>query len=148
MNRRRVDGAQIAKQAVDEVLAAYPDRDVVVHATGDTAGDWDADRLAQVLGNFLSNAVKYGALTTPITVQVRDDGDAVVFSVHNEGDAVPADLLPRLFLPLERGKSHSQGVGLGLFIVKHIVEAHGGSVDVRSLDAEGTRFTARVPRTG
>lgn len=142
---RRVDGAQVAALAIEEILAVYPDREIPCSVAGDVSGEWDPDRLAQVLGNMMLNAVKYGALTAPIHVDVRGDGDDVEFSVQNEGDPVPPELLPRLFQPMQRGQQHAQGVGLGLYIVKHIVDAHRGSLDVRS-DDNGTRFTARLPR--
>jgi PAS domain S-box-containing protein len=141
------DGAQIAAQAIEELLAVYPEREVPCRVSGDVSGEWDPDRLAQVIGNMLLNAVKYGALTTPITVNVRGDHqrDEVEFSVHNEGDPVPPELLPRLFQPMQRGQHQGQGVGLGLYIVKHIVDAHGGTLQVSS-DASGTCFTVRLPR--
>ncbi|WP_343213364.1 sensor histidine kinase [Archangium violaceum] len=73
-----------------------------------------------------------------------------MFEVHNEGAPISEELLPRLFQPMQRGETAgdnaSRNVGLGLYIVDHIVRAHGGSVEVRSREGEGTTFRVRLPR--
>jgi signal transduction histidine kinase len=70
--------------------------------------------------------------------------------VHNDGSVIPAELQPHLFEPYRRGKgaevAHPRGLGLGLFLVREIASAHGGTVEVRSSEREGTTFSVRLPR--
>jgi signal transduction histidine kinase len=136
---------------VDEVQLVHPQRRIDVVAQGDGRGEWDPDRLAQVLTNLLSNALSYSPPDTPVTVRTRGTESELVLEVHNRGAPIPAEQLPLLFEPLARGASQQdrmgRSIGLGLFIVRHIVEAHGGSITVRS-EEEGTTFTVHLPRQG
>jgi signal transduction histidine kinase len=86
---------------------------------------------------------------TSVSVQIDATGDPVVLSVHNEGPPIPPELLPVLFEPFRRaaGDNSPRGLGLGLYIVRQLVEAHGGTIDVRSTAQEGTTFTIELPRT-
>lgn len=79
---------------------------------------------------------------------LRDGGDTVSVTVHNEGPPIPAEALSSVFEPFQRAVAEhtSSGLGLGLFIVQQIIAAHGGTVEVRSNEAEGTTFTVRLPR--
>jgi signal transduction histidine kinase len=103
-----------------------------------------------VLTNLLSNALSYSPPDTPVTVRTRGEDGTVLLEEHNQGAPIPAERLPQLFEPLERGAAQQdrmgRGIGLGLFIVRHIVEAHGGSITVRSGAKEGTTFTVHLPR--
>ena len=111
-------------------------------------GDWDADRVAQVVSNLLSNAVRHGKKGAPIGVSLAADGEDVILTVHNEG-AVAPDVLPHIFAPFRSRsdyRARAEGLGLGLFIVERIVHAHGGRVDVVSDEARGTTFRVSLPR--
>jgi signal transduction histidine kinase len=123
---------------------------VAVASEGDGRGEWDADRLVQALGNLVTNAVKYSAEGTPVNVLTRGEEDRVVLEVHNTGTPIPADRLPHLFQPMQRAVARSdpgsRSVGLGLYIVRHIVSAHEGTIQVRSTEGEGTTFTLALPR--
>ena len=103
-----------------------------------------------MFANLLSNAVKYGAKGSPITVKTVGSEENVLVYVHNEGPPIPVALVPSLFEPMKRGadpsNNASRSVGLGLYIVKHIVDAHGGSIDVRSSAGDGTTFVMQLPR--
>ncbi len=117
--------------------------------SGDASGSWDADRLLQVLSNLVANAGQHGGPGDGIRVTV-DGGqrEFVRVAIHNAG-AIPASMLPHLFDPFRtsrHGRVRSGGLGLGLFIVREIVRAHGGSVDVASSEAEGTTFSLQLPR--
>ncbi|HYO57498.1 HAMP domain-containing sensor histidine kinase [Archangium sp.] len=137
-------------QVAEEVQANFPERELRVEAQGQAKGEWDPDRMAQVVTNLTSNALKYGRPGTPVTVRTRGDGDQVELEVQNQGTPIPPEARERLFEPLQRATSQAdtsgRSVGLGLYIVKHIVDAHGGTIEVTSTEAEGTTFTVRLPR--
>jgi signal transduction histidine kinase len=140
----------LCRHVVEELEASHPERELRLTATGDFQGEWDPDRLAQALGNLGKNALEHGAPDTPVDFLLREEGEHVSVEVHNEGPPIPAELLPYLFEPFRRAVGEEsvarEGLGLGLFIVKEIVAAHGGSVQVRSTREEGTCFTVRLPR--
>ncbi|HYO71661.1 MAG TPA: ATP-binding protein, partial [Archangium sp.] len=150
VSRQPMELHGVTRQVVDEVRMAHPERHIDVETRGDGRGHWDADRLAQVLTNLLSNALSYSPPGTPVKVRTRGEDGAVVLEVWNAGEPIPPEQLPRLFEPLERGAGQKdragRSIGLGLFIVRNIVEAHGGTITVRSGEAEGTAFTVRLPR--
>jgi PAS domain S-box-containing protein len=145
-----MDVALLVEDAVQEVRGFHPEREVRVEVEGDTRGAWDADRLGQLLGNLLNNAMDYGDPDRPVTVTVRGGEADVELGVHSWGEPIPDSLLPVLFERLTRGADREAGqrgsVGLGLFIVSHIARAHGGSVTVESARTHGTRFRVRLPR--
>jgi PAS domain S-box-containing protein len=149
IDRKALDLRGLTVQVVDEVRLAHPDRSLEVACGEEALGEWDPDRVAQVLTNLMSNALHYSPPGTPVRVTLRGEAEAVVLEVNNQGEPIPASVLPRLFEPLERGTRKDQAsrsIGLGLFIVKSIVLAHGGTVEVRSTAAEGTTFAVRLPR--
>jgi signal transduction histidine kinase len=130
---------------------ARPDRAVHLTQTGEGQGHFDADRLSQVVGNLLSNALHYSPADSPVHVETRGEADALVLTVHNGGAPIPPELMPRLFQPMQRGVdeggvSEVRSVGLGLYIVDQVVRAHGGTVQVTSTPEAGTSFTVRLPR--
>lgn len=106
----------------------------------------DGPRITQVLHNLVGNAVQHSQPGTPIAVRLRDE-DAIVLEIHNVGAPVPDDLRDKLFEPLERARSASvnHSIGLGLYIVREIVKAHGGTIDVTSSAEAGTTFRVRLP---
>jgi two-component system sensor histidine kinase/response regulator len=139
----------LCAQAIGEVELAFPHWTVTREASGELDGRWDPDRLLQILSNLVSNAGQHGRPEGVVTVKLDGrDPDGVVLEVHN-GGAIPASIMPSLFDPFRGTRSPrdtSRGLGLGLFIVKELTEAHGGTVDVRSSAAEGTTFVVRLPR--
>ena len=137
-------------QVVEELQVAHPEREIRLEQHGDGRGMWDGDRIAQMLGNLLGNALQYSPVDSPITVSMLGKADEVVLAVHNAGAPIPAELLPELFKPMQRGApaadKGSRSVGLGLYIVDQVVRAHGGTLEVTSTQEQGTIFTARLPR--
>lgn len=115
----------------------------------DGRGEWDPDRLAQVVQNLVTNALAYSPQATPIQVHTRGEEGWVALSVRNAGAPIAIERIERLFEPLQRATTEignaSRSVGLGLYIVKQIVNAHGGTVEVRS-NQDDTVFTVRLPR--
>jgi len=150
VQRSPLDMHALARQIVDEIRAAHLEREIQLEHFGDGRGEWDSDRVAQVLTNLVRNAIQYSSPGTPIRVQSRGMGDSLILSVHNQGSSIPPQTGVMLFQPMRRGNEHlergRQGLGLGLFIVKQIVVAHGGAVDLQSSAAEGTTFIVKLPR--
>ncbi|MFL5279034.1 MAG: ATP-binding protein [Myxococcales bacterium] len=146
LSRRDVDLASVVSQMVDEAAMGHPGREVSLTAKGDLRGSFDPDRIAQLVGNLLENALTHGPPGARVTV-AADGGDPVRIAVANPGGPIPAAEQEKLFLPFERASrtAASKGLGLGLFIVDQIARAHGGTVEVRSDESE-TRFTAVLPR--
>jgi PAS domain S-box-containing protein len=150
MQPRPLDLHELTRQVVDEVRLAYPERRLELACGGDGRGLWDPDRLAQVLTNLMNNALNYSPEHHPVRVRTHGTRHAVVLAVHNLGPAIPPEQRARLFQPMKRAEPpksrDARGLGLGLFIVKHIVDAHGGALRVRSTEREGTTFLVRLPR--
>ena len=109
----------------------------------------DRDRLEQVLGNLLENAVKYSPEGSEIVVSVEDKGDHLATSVRDRGIGIPADELAQVFERFHRGRQVSStnygGLGLGLYISKQIIERHGGTIWVESAEGVGTTFYFSLP---
>jgi signal transduction histidine kinase len=145
--RRAADVQQVCEEAVMEIRAAQPEAVVRLHASGDLRGEWDGDRLTQVIGNLIANAVQHGG-GTPVTLTAHGDGESVTVAVHNGGPPIPPDVLPVVFEPLARAHrtTAGHGIGLGLFIARAIVSAHGGHVEVHSSVDNGTTFTVTLPK--
>lgn len=147
----RVEGDfhQSVRQVVDEVRTSYPNAEILLVERGDGGGEWDSDRVAQLATNLLTNAVVYGA-GSRIRVSTRGMDQEVILEVHNGGPPIPPARLERIFEPFKRaaGEEATSGrsVGLGLFVVNKIAEAHGGTVAIRSSAEEGTTVTVRLPR--
>jgi signal transduction histidine kinase len=155
---REVDGKALARDVLEEVRLNNGTRVLHLETVGDTRAHWDADRIAQVLTNLIVNALKYGDRDAPIAVTI--DGTAeqwITLSVHNDGPPILPALRDQLFEPMQRGDPSSpeqrerssgvRSVGLGLFIVKNIVEGHGGTILLHSEPGAGTTFSAHLPRT-
>jgi signal transduction histidine kinase len=141
---------ELCEKLARELEAYHTGHSIEVRCEGNAAGKWDEERVAQAVSNLLNNAIKYGAHDQPIRLMVdgRDD-DEVWISVHNFGRPIPPEARETLFEPLTRGVSNNNSdasLGLGLYIVRAITEAHGGTVSVASSQEEGTEFSVRLPR--
>lgn len=146
--RQPMELSEVARATLEELQVTYPERPLLLEAHGDTRGQWDPDRVTQVLGNLVVNALQHGRPGAPVRVTARGAGPDVLLEVHNEGGPIPAELLPRLFDAFHGSPrvAGNKSLGLGLYIVQQIAQAHGGDVRVRSSAEEGTTFTVRWPR--
>jgi PAS domain S-box-containing protein len=152
IDREAVDLAELCAEVIAEQETAHPDRALRLDADMDANGLWDRERLGQVVSNLIGNAIRHGKPGAPVDVRLRAQGDAVCLEIHNEGPPIPADVLPAIFDPFRRGHgtaaSHkSEGLGLGLFIVREMVKAHCGDISVQSTETGGTTFSVTLPRS-
>jgi PAS domain S-box-containing protein len=138
--------AAVARFGPEAAQAGCP---LAVHAGGPVVGRWDPARLDQVVGNLLSNALKYGA-GKPVELAVTAAGGTARLTVRDQGVGIAPEHQARIFERFERvvaGHTHT-GLGLGLFIVRRVLEALGGSVRVTSTPGAGATFTVELPCTG
>jgi signal transduction histidine kinase len=132
---------------LDELRLAF--RTTAFELRGDDVnGGWDGDRLAQVISNLASNAAQYGKRGGSVTVEIARAGGFATIAIVNEIRDAPISgaLLETLFDPFKRGRDTKRpgGLGLGLYIVREIVSAHGGTIEVTS-DNAGTTFRVVLP---
>ena len=145
-----VDMSQVCGRIVAELRANHPGRVIELETVGDPKCVCDAERIAQAISNLVGNALKYGPADAP--VKVRIDGSAtaqICVSVQNGGPPISEETRESLFEPLVRGVNTGRdgyNLGLGLYIVREIALAHGGSASVESDAQVGTVFTVRLPR--
>lgn len=144
--QRQADLLPLCRQIIDDMQVLHPRRTLELSVSGDTLAAIDPDRAAQVISNLVTNAITYSPVESPVQVALDGVEDSVLLEVHNQGPPIPAGIMPRLFEPFERGAVDRSGLGLGLYIAQQIVEAHGGSIEVRSDAETGTKFTIRWPR--
>ena len=138
------------REVVDEMSIIHGDR-FIVDSKGPVEGKWDHDALRRAVENLVGNAVKYGASDTPITITLRSRKAAVELTVHNEGHPISEAEIPLLFQIYRRSRSVQEGTktgwGLGLTLVKGVVDAHKGKVRVESEEGKGTSFILEIPLT-
>jgi signal transduction histidine kinase len=149
------DLAMTCAAMVEEASAYHPDRRLDYDGEPRLVADFDRSRMEQVISNLIGNAIKHGDPASPVTVTLRAEPDAAVLSVHNEGPPIEEDALASIFNPMVRHLPQGEteygpaaGLGLGLHIASSIISAHGGTIDVRSLEGSGTTFTVRIPSKG
>lgn len=149
VSRQPADLHQMTEKVVEELSLAFPGRTLLHRRIGEGDVEADPDRLAQLLGNLVGNAMTYGAPGGEVTVSSGSTGDLARLSVHNCGTPIPPDMLRTMFEPMVRGDSvenSTRSVGLGLFIVRAIATAHGGDVTVTSSASAGTELVVTFPR--
>jgi len=140
----------VIKESVSELGLAFSDRQLLYQCQipPETVCNADADRVQQMVGNLVSNAMSYGATNNPVTLFLRRGTDGIDLVVHNQGPPIPPQMIPNLFEPLIRGvETHSEkrSIGLGLYIVSEIAKAHHATVAVTSTVEHGTSFTITFP---
>jgi signal transduction histidine kinase len=136
----------IVKDVADEFAAASPDRALQIDAPDELDGQWDPARVGQAISNLVANALKHGEAGRPVHISVEASGEAVAVKVKNDGRPIASELRPVLFEPFAHRDGSPHGLGLGLFIVKEIAVAHGGTIDFESSAETGTVFTLVLPR--
>ncbi|MEO7336278.1 MAG: hybrid sensor histidine kinase/response regulator [Caldimonas sp.] len=149
--REPVDLSTLASTVVDELRAAHPDSHLEIASAGSAHGTWDPGRMAQVLSNLMTNALLHGSAAQPVHLAIDGTGDdSVVIRVRNDG-RIASEVLPHVFDPFRGGatqRGQGSGLGLGLYIVRQIVLAHGGRIEVEGTDSGHTLVHASLPRSG
>ena len=150
IRRAECDLTSIAKDLVEH-FSSGRSAPVVLHAPGPVIGQWDPEAIRRVLDNLVQNADKYGRGTSTIDLEIRNGpaGSAEVV-VRNRGELIPESRIPELFLPYSRlvrgaGETRQKGWGLGLTLVKAMVDAHHGTIQVISSPEIGTEFRISLP---
>ncbi len=153
LHREDVDLVQVLRRVAD--LGQHMTRGQVIHLHVPDAEVWvngDAHRLEQVMMNLLENAIVYAVDTERIDVRLSVAADQAEVQVQDYGPGIPAASLPHLFSRFYRVSRHNSvthgGLGLGLYIVQQLILAHGGDIDVQSVEGEGTIFTIHLPLNG
>jgi signal transduction histidine kinase len=137
--------AEVCSTIRDELEGAHAAARIDVSTRGDTAATFDADRLSQVFSNLVGNALQHSTPGTPVAVTI-DGGDPELVKVRISNDGtIPAERLKTLFEPFQSGGTQG-GLGLGLYIAKQFVQAHGGDVHARSEPGEPTTFEFSIRR--
>lgn len=138
--------------AVKSVVTRFEDHLAIagsslkLEANEEIKGLWDQVRLDQAISNLLTNSIKYGE-GSPIEIAIKKDGEKAKITIADKGIGIDPSVQKTIFERFKRGTTDGkfQGLGIGLFIVKQIVEAHGGKVYVKSKLGEGSKFTIELP---
>ena len=144
----------VCEEIVEEARAAHPRARFEYEGCGELVADLDHARIHQVLVNLLNNAVQHGDGGSPVVLALADEKDEACLVVRNHGDPIPPEALQVIFNPLvqvpkakaEPHERPSTSLGLGLFIAREVVLAHGGTIEVSSTAEAGTAFTVRLPK--
>jgi signal transduction histidine kinase len=145
-----VDPRRVADAAIEGLRDRLEEQSLrLVTRFADDLGTFHADehRVRQILFNLLSNAVRFSHAGGAIELSAEKEGARVKFTIRDEGVGIPSDVLPTVFAPFEGhdNAGRRRGAGLGLSIVKSLVELHGGTIDIQSAEGRGTTVTVRFP---
>jgi PAS domain S-box-containing protein len=150
-NLGEVDLPKLAGRVAERLGRQFPDRAIRTDFPAEFPGiSADEERIGQVISNLISNAVKYSPAGTPVEIRGRSTADQVTVTVADQGYGIDAEDAPHVFERFYRGSSaakRTKGAGLGLYLAKAVVEAHGGRIWIESQPGEGTRASFTLPRT-
>lgn len=145
------DLVAVIHEAVERIQPSLKKHTVTLRGATNVRALIDVDRVEQVIANFLTNAIKYSPSGGEIIVNVQTNASEAVVSVTDSGIGIPSSALPRIFERYFRApgsEKAAKGIGLGLYVTKRLVEAHGGRVEVTSEVGKGTTFSFSVPLAG
>jgi signal transduction histidine kinase len=141
---------EVCRACIAELSLAHPQSAFVLSCNGTMDAAFDPARLRQVVTNLLGNAVQHGEPGSEIILEATVEGPVIRLDVTNRGPTIPQQMLQTIFEPMVQGDPDASGhratsLGLGLFIAREIVLAHGGAINVSSSEARGTTFAVRLP---
>lgn len=138
----------IISEVLEDLSVGQGDR--FIFNSSDISGNWDRDALKRIFENLITNAIKYGLPGGTITIDLLEENNLARIKVHNEGNPISTVEREKLFKLFNRSASaiagNQKGWGLGLTLVKGLVQAHGGEVEVDSSEEKGTTFTVIIPK--
>jgi PAS domain S-box-containing protein len=143
------DMIDLARAAIDRTVTQHPDRTIAFSPQVTSAtGNWDEDRVGQVLDNLLGNAAKHTPAASPISLALSATDESVTVSVTDSGPGIDPDAIPHLFDRFYRAnrQADASGLGFGLYISRMLMDAHGGQISVDSRLGQGSTFTITLPR--
>jgi signal transduction histidine kinase len=149
LDPRPMNLEEVCREVIEEIEVVHPHRRIELRCQGPTGGEWDRDRLAQVVANLVTNALEHGDAGEPVHVSLRGTATDVELTVSNAGEPIPEDVIRTLFDPFRQGSESSRagrGLGLGLYIAAAIARAHGGSIRAEAAEARGAAFVVTLPR--
>ena len=139
-----------SEKIVQELQLGYPESDIVIESPGPVQGEWDTVRLDQLMTNLITNALRHGKPGGPVAVRISAKGNEAFFEIHNEGPPLPESIKQMIstgnFTKTNGNSRDKDSYGLGLYIVKEIVDKHEGQIKVKSNETNGTTFTIVLPR--
>lgn len=142
----------VCEEVVNELRTFHPETQIDLQVPPQLDAIFDEARIAQVLSNLIGNAIQYGSADMPVKVEASDDGDNIVIAVNNRGATIAPEKLSSVFDPMVRIAAsvnsdylERTSLGIGLYISREIVHAHGGAIRLTSTDAEGTTFVVTMP---
>ncbi|HZU82923.1 MAG TPA: HAMP domain-containing sensor histidine kinase, partial [Polyangiaceae bacterium] len=142
VSRRRVDLRRLCERLIDAIHSKNPDRPIVFACSSQLEGQFDPDVVAAIVSRLVDNAIEHGAPRPAIRIELQGGAAEVVFDVWNAGPALDPELMGRLFEPFVCGRprrpGQREGLGLGLYLARQLVRAHGGRIDASSAEHEGT----------
>ena len=147
INRMPTDLSKQTEDMLQEFRLTYPHAVFGLETSGSVEGEWDIIRLNQVITNLLANALRHGKPGGPVNIKVTSEGNKGILQVHNEGQPIPEGTRQMIFKGMFVGDpTKESSYGLGLYIVKEIVDGHGGEIEVESTEKAGTTFTIILPK--
>lgn len=152
LTKSNTDLKLLCEEVLNETKLTHSLIDFEYHCNGPNQGKWDRARLRQVLTNLLTNAAEHGDKEQPIIITLHEEDSNIILKLQNKGDPIPKEKLKNLFSPMhsreaaEIKENSGLGLGLGLYIAKQIVIAHGGDIAVESSQSGGTIFTICLPK--
>jgi len=139
---------RIVSNALEELSTLHGDR-FIYNKQGSFEGFWDPGAMRRITENLINNAIKYGSSGSPITINLSETHGRAILSVHNKGSYIPPEDRSALFEQFKRTeeakKGEQRGWGIGLSLVKGLVEAHHGVIKVESDQKNGTTFIVELP---
>ena len=150
INKKPVDLSKQVEKIVQELQLSYPEAKLNIESPGPVQGKWDVTRLDQLMTNLITNALRHGKPGGPVTVSISAKGKDAFFEVHNEGPALPESIKDMIstgsFTKTNGDPAKKDSYGLGLYIIKAIVDGHKGQIKVTSNEERGTTFKIILPR--
>lgn len=145
---RRYNLQERVDEIIQELQLGYPEANIILTAPQRVEGEWDILRIDQMLTNLIINAIRHGKADGVVSVKLLQEGNYAIINVHNNGTPIPAQIQRKIFnkgFTKSNNSNHERNYGLGLLVVKEVVEGHEGEIKLNSNEEEGTTFEVKLP---